>query len=184
MPAGVPDPAELSPIWDAGAERRDLERKRSDPGAMIWVRMPGKLGESRVLHTCALAYLSDINAMEAMGDSGILEIRTSTAPAPTAASTPYRPAGADRRDPRAFFDRYAVVHVRDTGPGIAEDHREKLFYPFFTTKKQGSGVGLSMARKIVDSHHGLIDVESRPGAGAIFIVRLPMTGVAEEGSAT
>jgi len=121
-----------------------------------------------------------INAMEAMGDSGVLEVRTSTVPAPTAASTPYLPGGLARRDPRSDFDRYAVVTVRDTGPGIADEHREKLFYPFFTTKKQGSGVGLSMARKIVDSHHGLVDVESRPGAGAIFIVRLPMIGLAEE----
>jgi two-component system nitrogen regulation sensor histidine kinase GlnL len=125
-----------------------------------------------------------INAMEAMGESGVLEVGTSATLAPTAATTPYRPGGTDRRDPWSAFDRYAVVRVRDTGPGIDEEHREKLFYPFFTTKKQGSGVGLSMARKIVDSHHGLIDVESRPGAGATFIVRLPMIGVPEEERAT
>jgi two-component system sensor histidine kinase PilS (NtrC family) len=51
---------------------------------------------------------------------------------------------------------------------------EKLFYPFFTTKKQGSGVGLSMARKIVDRHRGLLDVESKPDQGAVFSVHLPM----------
>jgi signal transduction histidine kinase len=79
------------------------------------------------------------------------------------------------------FDTYCVVRVADTGAGIAEEHLDKLFYPFFTTKKQGSGVGLSMAKKIVDSHRGLIDVASRAGEGTVFTVRLPVvpTGAAE-----
>ena len=115
-----------------------------------------------------------LNALEAMGESGRLVVECATAPAPVSASTPYRPAGARDSDPWQGFDRYAVVRITDTGSGIAEEHLDKLFYPFFTTKKQGSGVGLSMARKIVDSHRGLIDVESRPGAGTTFTVRLPM----------
>ena len=54
---------------------------------------------------------------------------------------------------------------RTPAPESREEDQDKLFYPFFTTKKQGSGVGLSMARKIVDSHRGLIDVESRSARG-------------------
>ncbi len=122
-----------------------------------------------------------LNAMEAMGEQGRLRIETTDAPAPAAAATPYGPAGPDPRDPWSTFERYAVVCISDTGPGIAEELLEKLFYPFFTTKKQGSGLGLSMARKIVDRHRGLLDVESEPGAGAVFTVRLPM--VAAEGDA-
>ena len=66
------------------------------------------------------------------------------------------------------------VSVADTGRGIEEEHLEKLFYPFFTTKRQGSGVGLAMARKIVDCHRGMMDVKSEPGKGSTFLVRLPM----------
>jgi two-component system nitrogen regulation sensor histidine kinase GlnL len=121
-----------------------------------------------------------LNAMEAMGEHGVLTVETSLTEAPAAASIPYRPAGGAPGDPWQAFDRYLTVRVGDTGPGIAEEHRDKLFYPFFTTKKQGSGVGLSMAKKIVDSHRGLIDVDSRPGAGAVFTVRIPMVGAAAE----
>ena len=109
-----------------------------------------------------------LNALEAMGESGVLTVETATAPAPAAAvTTPWKPAAP-------AFDRYVVVRVSDTGPGIPDEAQGKLFYPFFTTKKQGSGVGLSMARKIVDSHRGLIDVAGRPGEGAVFTVRLPL----------
>ena len=112
--------------------------------------------------------------MEAIGDEGTLTVETSMQEAPDAASTPYLPGGPHKIDPFSHFDHYAVVRLTDTGPGIAEEHIEKLFYPFFTTKQHGSGVGLSMARKIVDSHRGLLDVESRDSRGATFIVRLPM----------
>jgi len=117
-----------------------------------------------------------LNAVEAMGGGGTLTVETLLTPAPAAASIPYRPAGAIGADPWQTFDRYLTITVRDTGPGISEEHRDKLFYPFFTTKKQGSGVGLSMAKKIVDSHRGLIDVDGRPGAGAVFTVRIPFVG--------
>ena len=120
-----------------------------------------------------------LNAMEAMGEEGVLTIETDTAAAPEASQTPYRPPGV-HADPCQHFERYAVVRVSDTGPGIAEEHRDKLFYPFFTTKKQGSGVGLSMARKIVDSHRGVIDVESARGRGATFTVRIPLVTRGEE----
>lgn len=123
-----------------------------------------------------------LNALEAMGERGTLSIETGTAPAPQAAAIPYRPPGEGGRDLSSSFDRYAVVRVEDTGPGIPEEHLDKLFYPFFTTKKQGSGLGLSMAKKIVDSHRGLLDVESRPGQGALFTVRLPMILPEEPGS--
>lgn len=113
-----------------------------------------------------------LNAMEAIGDEGTLGIDVSTARAPASATTPYRPAGAPEQGPS--FESYAVVRVSDTGPGIPEEQLDKLFYPFFTTKKHGSGVGLSIAKKIVDSHRGLIDVTSTLGEGSTFTVRLPM----------
>jgi acyl-CoA thioesterase-2 len=65
MPAGVPDPAQLSPIWDAGIERADFARSATTPSSMTWGRFPGKLRDA-TLHACALAYLSDMNAMDAI----------------------------------------------------------------------------------------------------------------------
>jgi signal transduction histidine kinase len=120
-----------------------------------------------------------LNAMEAMGDRGELTVETSVVPAPASASTPYRPEGTSP-NPWQSFERYVVIRVSDTGPGIADENLDKLFYPFFTTKKQGSGVGLSMAKKIVDSHRGVVDVESRPGGGAEFTVRLPLAEESRE----
>jgi signal transduction histidine kinase len=117
--------------------------------------------------------------MEAMGDEGVLTVETFTVEAPASTFTPYRAAG-EPCNPWQNVSRYAAVRVSDTGPGISEEHLEKLFYPFFTTKKQGSGVGLSMAKKIVDSHRGLFDVRSRPGEGAEFTVRLPVVGGLQE----
>ena len=113
-----------------------------------------------------------LNAMEAMGEEGTLTIDVTTERAPVAPSTPYRPAGAPATG--AAFESYAIIRVSDTGPGIPDEHLDKLFYPFFTTKKHGSGVGLSMAKKIVDSHRGILDVASTLGEGTTFTVRLPM----------
>jgi nitrogen-specific signal transduction histidine kinase len=52
--------------------------------------------------------------------------------------------------------------------------RDRLFYPIFTTKQSGSGVGLPLARKIVEGHQGIIDFESEVGRGTTFMVKLPM----------
>ena len=72
-----------------------------------------------------------------------------------------------------------VFTVADSGPGIPEELRERVFYPFFTTKQEGSGVGLAQAQKIVAGHGGRIELASGPG-GAVFRVRLPL---APEGEA-
>lgn len=66
-----------------------------------------------------------------------------------------------------------LLRVADDGPGIAPEAREDLFLPFKTTKSQGTGLGLAIADRIVRAHGGRIDVESTPGKGAAFVVRLP-----------
>lgn len=68
-----------------------------------------------------------------------------------------------------------VVTITDHGPGLDPDCLERIFYPFFTTKKNGSGIGLSVAQKIVDAHGGRIDVESRVGEGTAFSVVIPLS---------
>lgn len=66
-----------------------------------------------------------------------------------------------------------VAAFRDNGPGILPTTREHLFEPFFTTKPTGTGLGLAISYGIIERHGGAIEVESTPGAGATFIVRLP-----------
>jgi hypothetical protein len=68
----------------------------------------------------------------------------------------------------------AMVTVSDTGRGIPAEHLPNIFRPFFTTKGNGTGLGLSLARRIVEGHHGRIDVESSSGRGTTFTVALPV----------
>jgi PAS domain S-box-containing protein len=69
-----------------------------------------------------------------------------------------------------------VVHVRvsDNGPGVAEEARDKVFRPFFTTKKTGTGLGLALVQKIVVTHNGRVSVTNAPAGGACFHVTLPI----------
>ena len=72
-------------------------------------------------------------------------------------------------------DGYAEVEISDTGPGIPPEIRRHLFEPFFTTKgeRNGTGLGLAICHGIVRAHGGTIEVESEPGRGSSFTVRLP-----------
>lgn len=70
--------------------------------------------------------------------------------------------------------RFAQIEIRDTGVGIPEKDIENIFNPFFTTKKDGSGLGLSISHQIVKEHGGYIVVESQVGRGTSFFVRLPV----------
>ena len=68
----------------------------------------------------------------------------------------------------------AAIIVSDTGRGIPPEHLPNIFRPFYTTKGNGTGLGLSLARRIVEEHHGRIDVTSSVGKGSKFVVLLPM----------
>lgn len=96
------------------------------------------------------------NALEAMGSGGTLEVT------------------AD------LTQDGLTVTVRDSGPGIPEHVKERIFTPFFTTKDQGTGLGLAIAHKIVEGHYGVIEVETTPGAGSAFTIRIPLERVAHE----
>jgi two-component system sensor kinase FixL len=98
-----------------------------------------------------------LNAMEAMRSSEerprVLRIRT-------------RPAGPDEIE----------VAVEDTGGGIAAPDQERIFDPFFSTKPEGLGLGLSISRSIVESHGGRLWASSGPDGGATLQFTLPVAG--------
>ncbi|MFZ0289461.1 MAG: ATP-binding protein [Candidatus Sulfotelmatobacter sp.] len=70
-------------------------------------------------------------------------------------------------------DGFASVAVSDTGRGISSEHLSNIFRPFYTTKGNGTGLGLSLARRIVEEHHGRIEVNSVVAKGSKFTVLLP-----------
>ena len=73
------------------------------------------------------------------------------------------------------------VTVSDTGHGLTDEIRERLFLPFYSTKHRGTGLGLSIAAKIVQEHGGSIRAESNSPKGARFLLRLPLMEPAAQG---
>jgi signal transduction histidine kinase len=71
-------------------------------------------------------------------------------------------------------EQFLRIHIRDNGPGIPLEVQDRIFVPFFTTKKTGTGIGLSMAQKIVHAHGGVLDMDSEVGKGTEFIIKIPM----------
>ena len=79
---------------------------------------------------------------------------------------------------KAFYaDDGTIIKVEDNGVGIPGDIIEDIFVPFYTTKKSGSGIGLSLSKQIMQNHNGSISVNSVPGKGAIFTLKFPGFGV-------
>ena len=71
-------------------------------------------------------------------------------------------------------ENFAQIYVSDRGPGIPEDKLKEVFEPFFTSKAEGMGMGLSIARTIVEAHHGQISAKNRDHGGATFRIKLPL----------
>ncbi|HSB80885.1 MAG TPA: ATP-binding protein, partial [Candidatus Methylomirabilis sp.] len=68
----------------------------------------------------------------------------------------------------------ARISISDTGPGIPAENLDRVFEPYFTTKEDGTGLGLALTHKIIQDHHGSIRAESKAGAGATFVITLPI----------
>ena len=71
-------------------------------------------------------------------------------------------------------EEFLRIHIRDDGPGIPPEIQDRIFVPFFTTKKAGTGIGLPLAQKIVHAHGGVLDMNSEAGKGTEFIIKIPM----------
>ncbi|KIZ47749.1 ATP-binding protein, partial [Rhodopseudomonas palustris] len=90
-------------------------------------------------------------------------------------------AGTVRIETRAEADGETVaVSISDDGSGVSPEDLEKIFDPFFSTKPQGTGLGLAMVHRIVDAHHGTIAMTSAPGTGTVATLRLPRVHVKKD----
>jgi signal transduction histidine kinase len=85
-----------------------------------------------------------------------------------------RPGREFVQRPPSSSPGFAVLRIADQGPGIPEDIREKIFDLYFTTKSGGSGIGLAMTYRILQLHHGSVEVQSREGRGTEFLLRIPL----------
>jgi signal transduction histidine kinase len=99
-----------------------------------------------------------INAIEAANGDGQVKIRVAR-------------SESDRAEE---FEYEAVVEVSDNGRGISEEDLTRIFNPFFTTRKGGTGLGLPAVRRIARAHGGRVDVSSSPGKGSTFSIHLPL----------
>ena len=78
---------------------------------------------------------------------------------------------------QAFLHRYQVtgeIVVADNGPGISAADRDKLFMPYYSTKRRGSGLGLAIVRRIIVEHGGSIEVHDNQPKGTRFVIELPL----------
>jgi signal transduction histidine kinase len=75
---------------------------------------------------------------------------------------------------REYVSDVMEIRVDDTGCGMVDDDLQRIFQPFFTRKARGTGLGLALVQKIVDMHHGEIEVSSRAGEGSRFVIRIPV----------
>ncbi len=105
-----------------------------------------------------------LNGIQALDQEGKITLQAKVL---SGSGTPNRP-------------NYVEVSVSDTGGGIPRDLMEKIFRPFYTTKRGGTGLGLSLCRRIISQHGGTLTAESEVNKGSRFIIRLPMREAAEE----
>jgi len=152
FPASRPQPANINAIVESALGMFDGRLDGIQITTMLAPDLPPVMADPEAMKR-ALANLVD-NAAEAMQDSMVKEVQIST-------------ALADARDS-------VEVVIADSGHGVSQELKEKLFLPYFSTKGRGTGLGLAIVSRIVEDHHGSIRVEENSPVGARFIVELPV----------
>jgi PAS domain S-box-containing protein len=142
--------ANLSEVVDAALAVAEQEMRAAHPGVSVIREFPGETTvtiDPEQIYGVVLNLAR--NAWQALGADGRIDVTI-----------------------EARGDEAVALRVRDTGCGMTEETRRRLFSPFFTTKQTGTGLGLSIVRKIIEAHGGTIEVETAPGQGTTFTVVL------------
>jgi len=152
FPASRPQPAEINEIVQGALSQFEGRLEGITLSKSLGDGLPPVMGDRESLRR-AVANLVD-NAAEAMHGALVREIHVATALVPS---------------------RDAVeITVADTGHGVTRDLKEKLFLPYFSTRKRGTGLGLAIVSRVIEEHHGSIRVEENRPVGARFIIELPI----------
>jgi len=152
FPAARPQPARINSIVDNALAMFDGRLENIRIRKLLQPDLPEVMADPEAIKR-ALANLLD-NAAEAMQGAMFREIQISTALVP----------GRD----------CVEITVADTGQGVTQELKERLFLPYFSTKKRGTGLGLAIVSRIIEDHRGSIRVEENRPVGAKFIVELPV----------
>jgi two-component system nitrogen regulation sensor histidine kinase NtrY len=158
FPTAMPRPADLNTIVENSLALFAGRTQRIKIARRLGRDLPLVLADPEAMKR-ALGNLVD-NAVEAMQESLLRELRIGTALLPSG---------------------MVELTVADTGAGLTDEMRERLFLPYFSTKQRGTGLGLAIAAKIIQEHGGTIRAEKNEPAGAKFIVELRAAGMGEAG---
>jgi signal transduction histidine kinase len=151
-------PVEVNLIFDDVLKMvsREIVKRRIELQKKYGTNLPQIYADENGLKQCFLNII--LNALQAMPEGGTLCIE------------------ANLEQPSQTGDRTGClsISISDTGPGIKESDREKVFYPFYTTKKDGTGLGLPASRRIIEKHGGKIFVAPEVSEGTTMVVELPL----------
>jgi hypothetical protein len=152
FPTAQPEPSDINSLIESSLAMFNGRLDGIHVQTHLADDLPKVMADSEAIRR-AFANLVD-NAAEAMQDTALREINISTS---------------------LVTSRDAVeITVADTGPGVTQDLKEKLFLPYFSTKKRGTGLGLAIVSRIIEEHHGSIRVEENRPVGARFVIELPL----------
>ncbi len=152
FPASKPQPSDINSIVNDALMMFDGRLDDIEVRRFLGSDLPPVQADPEAMKR-AIANLVD-NAAEALHDSLLKQIVIST-------------AVTDEHDS-------IEIVVADTGHGVTSEVKEKLFLPYFSTKRRGTGLGLAIVSRIIEDHHGSIRVEENSPVGARFIVELPL----------
>jgi signal transduction histidine kinase len=147
-------PQSLAPVVEGAlrAAERGIQpgNTKADVTLKVAPNMPLTMIDDQLFHLALVNVLS--NSLQAMPRGGKLTVEVGT---------------VIRGD-----QTWAAISVTDTGTGISPEVVSRIFEPFFTTRASGTGLGLALVKRIVESHGGVVEVESQPDRGATFTIRL------------
>ena len=152
FPSSQPQPANINGIVESALSMFNGRVDEIHMRTMFSADLPQVMADSDAMKR-AIANLVD-NAAEAVQASAVKEIEISTCLLPN--------------------HDLVEICVSDSGPGVTQDLKERLFLPYFSTKKRGTGLGLAIVSRIIEDHNGSIRVEENKPAGARFIIELPI----------